>query len=62
MNGRRFHIIFALRYLRYGLLLCLVPMVQALLAFDLDSMWAALTQDAAILLVCAAAALALWGA
>lgn len=62
MNGRRFHIIFALRYLRYGLLLCLVPMVQALVAFDLDSLWAALTQDAAILLVCAAAALALWGA
>ena len=43
---RRFHIIFAVHYLRYGLLLCLVPMLQALLAFDLDSLWAALRQDA----------------
>ena len=55
---RRFHIIFAVHYLRYGLLLCLVPMLQALLAFDLDSLWAALRQDAVILLACAAAALA----
>lgn len=47
---RRFHIIFAVHYLRYGLLLCLVPMLQALLAFDLDSLWAALRQDAVILL------------
>lgn len=59
---RRFHIIFAVHYLRYGLLLCLVPMLQALLAFDLDSLWAALRQDAVILLACAAAALALWRA
>ena len=46
---RRFHIIFAVHYLRYGLLLCLVPMLQALLAFDLDSLWAALRQDAVML-------------
>ena len=59
---RQFHIIFAVHYLRYGLLLCLVPMLQALLAFDLDSLWAALRQDAVILLACAAAALALWRA
>lgn len=62
MKGRRFHILFALRYLRYGLMLCLVPMVRALLAFDLDSLWLALTQDAAILLANAAVALALWQA
>lgn len=62
MKGRRFHIIFTLRYLRYGLLLCLVPMLQALAAFDLDSLWLALTQDAAILLASAAAALVLWHA
>lgn len=37
-------------------------MLQALLAFDLDSLWAALRQDAVILLACAAAALALWRA
>ncbi|MEI3015397.1 MAG: hypothetical protein V8T36_12325 [Ruthenibacterium lactatiformans] len=40
----------------------MVPMLQALLAFDLDSLWAALRQDAVILLACAAAALALWRA
>ena len=62
MSGRRFHIIFTLRYLRYGLLLCLVPMLRALIEFDLDSLWLALTQDAAILLFSAAVALALWHA
>ena len=62
MKGRRFHIIFTLRYLRYGLLLCLVPMLRALVEFDLDSLWLALTQDAAILLASAAAALVLWHA
>ena len=31
----RFHILFAFRYLRYGLLLCLIPMLRALLVgFD----------------------------
>lgn len=62
MKGRRFHIIFTLRYLRYGLLLCAVPMLRALMEFDLDSLWLALTQDAAILLTSAAAALVLWHA
>jgi len=62
VKGRRFHIIFTLRYLRYGLLLCLVPMLRALVEFDLDSLWLALTQDAAILLASAAAALVLWHA
>ena len=62
MKGRRFHIIFTLRYLRYGLLLCLVPMLRALIEFDLDALWLALTQDAAILLTSAAVALVLWHA
>ncbi len=60
MKKQRFHILFTLRYLRYGLVLCLVPIVQALLAFDLDSLWIALKQDAAILAACGAAALGLW--
>lgn len=62
MREGRFHIVFALRYLRYGLLLCLVPMLRALLAFDLDALFLAVTQDAAILLASAGAALALWQA
>ena len=50
MNGRRFHILYCLRLFRYALLLCLVPMVQALIAFDWPSLFTALKQDAAILL------------
>lgn len=59
---KRFHLLYALRYLRYGLLLCLIPMVRALLAFRLDAFWTALGQDAVILAVFAALALALWSA
>ena len=59
MSGR-FHPLHALRYLRYGFVLCLVPMVQALLAFDLESLAVALRQDAAILIVCCALAAVLW--
>ncbi|MEG0911264.1 MAG: hypothetical protein RSF70_06735 [Ruthenibacterium sp.] len=56
----RFHIIFTLRYLRYGLVLCAIPMVQALLHWDLNALITALWQDAAILLFFAAAAFLLW--
>lgn len=59
---RRFHIVFTLHYLRYGLVLCLVPILDALLRFDLESMWSALMQDAAILIFSIAAALFLWHA
>ncbi len=63
MNKKiRFHIVFTLHYLRYGLVLCLVPMLDALLRFDLHSLWVALMQDAAIVLASAAAALLLWRA
>lgn len=57
---RRFHIFYALHFLRYGLLLCLVPMLQALIAFDLQALWVALWQDFYILALCVAAALLLW--
>ncbi|MEG0166587.1 MAG: hypothetical protein RR709_01835 [Ruthenibacterium sp.] len=56
----RFHIIFTLRYLRYGLVLCLVPMVQALFAWDWQALIFALWQDTAILLFSGGAALFLW--
>ena len=59
---RRFHPLHALRYFRYGLLLCLVPMARALLAFRLDAFWQALGQDAVILAVFAVLAAALWRA
>ncbi|MEG1275908.1 MAG: PH domain-containing protein [Ruthenibacterium sp.] len=56
----RFHIFYTLRYLRYGLLLCLVPMVRALIVFDLPALFLALWQGLSILLLCAAAAAYLW--
>lgn len=59
---KHFHVLYALRYVRYGLLLCLVPMLQALLRFDLNRFYTALRQDAAILAACLALALALWQA
>ena len=60
MNGRRFHILYCLRLFRYALLLCLVPMVQALIAFDWTSLFTALKQDAAILLFFLAVSLVRW--
>ena len=55
-----FHIFAALRTLRYGLLLCLVPMARALIVFDLPALFLALRQDAFILALCVGAALWLW--
>ena len=45
-----FHIVYILKIIRYGLILCLVPMIQALLNFDLESLYRALRQDAVILI------------
>lgn len=58
-TARPFHILYALRWLRYGLLLCLVPLARALLAFDLPAFYAALGQSSLILLTVAGAALSL---
>ena len=55
-----FHIVYILNIIRYGLILCLVPMVQALLNFDLESLHRALRQDAVILIAMAALGAVLW--
>lgn len=55
-----FHIVYILKIIRYGLILCLVPMVQALLDFDLESLYRALRQDAVILIAMAALGAVLW--
>ena len=55
-----FHIVYILKIIRYGLILCLVPMVQALLDFDLNSLYRALRQDAAILVGMAVVGVVLW--
>ena len=55
-----FHIVYILKIIRYGLILCLVPMIQALLNFDLESLYRALRQDAVILIAMAALGAVLW--
>lgn len=60
MKPQRFHFLFALHYLRYGFLLCLVPMAQALIDFDLRGLFAALWQDVFILAACLAASAVVW--
>ena len=62
MTPKRPHLLDSLRFFRYGFLLCLVPMVQALFRFDMEGLVIALWQDAAILAVCLALSLALWAA
>ena len=62
MTPKRPHLLDSLRFFRYGFLLCLVPMVQALFRFDMEGLLIALWQDAAILAVCLALSLALWAA
>ncbi len=56
----RFHIVYVLQYIRYGLLLCLVPMLQALLRFDLPSLYTALRQDTVILISMGVFSLVIW--
>ena len=48
MTPKRPHLLDSLRFFRYGFLLCLVPMVQALFRFDMEGLVIALWQDAAI--------------
>ena len=46
MTPKRPHLLDSLRFFRYGFLLCLVPMVQALFRFDMEGLLIALWQDA----------------
>lgn len=56
----RFHFVYIVKFIRYGLILCLVPMLQALIQFDLESLYTALRQDAVILVVMALISVWLW--
>lgn len=49
MKLNRFHIFYSLHFVRKWVLLCLVPMVRALVRFDWPSLVLALRQDAVIL-------------
>ena len=57
---KRFHFIYSFKYIKYALLLCLVPMIQALLAWDWDSLLGAIRQDIVILLAAAGVVFCLW--
>ncbi|EJX08317.1 membrane protein containing DUF304, prokaryotic transmembrane adjacent region [gut metagenome] len=56
----RFHPVYIIKFIQKGLVLCLLPMLRALLRFDLASLYTALHQDAIILLVMAGASVLLW--
>lgn len=56
----RFHIVYTLKYIRYGLILCLVPIVQALFSWDFNSLYTAFHQDAIILSVMGIFSLCIW--
>lgn len=56
----KFHIVYIFSFIRYGLFLCLIPMVQAVLRFDMPSLYTALRQDALILVGMTVVALYLW--
>ncbi|MEG2770606.1 MAG: PH domain-containing protein, partial [Oscillospiraceae bacterium] len=56
----RYHIFSTFKYIKYGLLLCLVPLLKALLVFNLNAFFVALSQDAFILVCIAVVSLCLW--
>ncbi len=46
----RFHVFYSFKYLKYALLLCIVPIIQALIAFDISAFINAVIQNIFILL------------
>ena len=61
MTGlRRFHPAYSVQLMRRWLAVCLLPLLNALRAFDLAAFRAALWQEGALLLALAAAAVLLW--
>lgn len=48
------------KWLRYGLVLCVFPVVRALLVFDIAAAWLAFTQSLAILVIVSGIAVLLW--
>ena len=62
MKWCRFHFIYILKYTRYAVILSVIPLLRALLRFDLASLFAALRQDGLIFVGTALFALAQWTA
>ena len=53
MHPIRLHPLHFLKYVKYILVLCLLPVLQAILSFDLTAAWMTLLQELVILLACA---------
>lgn len=60
LKHSRYHFLYTLKYIRYALALCVLPMLQALLAWDWPSLLTALQSDALILAASAVFAVLLW--
>ena len=58
----RFHFFYSLQYIRYAFLLSVVPLIRALLEFDLAALWVALVQDGFIFIAVMCFSLLQWAA
>lgn len=58
----RFHFLYSFQYIRYAFFLSVLPLVRALLVFDLPSLFTALKQDGIIFIVVAIFSFAQWKA
>ena len=56
----KFHIVYTLKYIRYGLFLSLVPLANALFSWDWEAFSLALQQDILILIIMALASVLMW--
>ena len=56
----KFHIVYTLKYIRYGLFLSLVPLANALFSWDWEAFSLALRQDILILIIMALASVLMW--
>ena len=60
MKATRLHPAHFVKYIKYALLLCVIPIIRAILVFDIAAAWLAFTQDLLILLACGGILTALW--
>ncbi len=57
---RHFHVIYSLKFIQKSLIVCLIPLVKALLDFDLPSLYTALMQELALAITLTLAAWLVW--
>lgn len=56
----RYHIFATFKYIKYGFVICFVPLINAIIKFNLPALFTALRQDAVILAVMVPVSLILW--